>query len=1379
MRGVRSNLGSALLVGLIVLIAISGFAIASVPGSKWMNPSAPAAATPTAAIVQTHADLANTPLTTIKGSSSGLSPVGTTTFGTVSVIPNPSAYNPNAPDSVTVTLAPSGSLTTLVNDQSDVASAQYRDFLSAQQVGAQYGNPSYDSVAAYFAGYGLTVTPSATALTLTVSGSVSQVAAAFHTTMSSFTQTYQSEGMYDPLFGPNSGVAGSTESGPTIYANTAPAELPSGIATAVNGIAGLNQMVATPTISLPVGMDPGMYNPSSLDNNSTPPNSTGAVCQFGIAGPCNNELDLYQSDQEHNFLWTDFGPNGETCEEESGLCGTYQFMFPSTMPAVTGATQLWNGHSALGSEPDKGQGITIAVIEVGCAFPSDLSAWSNMTFPGTPNQLNSRLTQIALDIPGLELIPNNNLNNCIEQGEFAGWTLETSLDVEYAAAMAPAAHIDVIGVPYPGNFSAFDLAYADVAQYLSLGSTGGNCPSAGTLAAAGLYIVQGSAGTGTCGVTITSNSYGEGEQYEYFYGSPIYLTANDEELLLLNSVGVTNFFASGDDGGTYLTVNDFSAADSIGATSVGGAQITATGEGGPFPETDTNFTYCDGYLFEDFCIGVNATAYFVKANGIASTGYWSYGEGLSGTEKGVVGGGFGQSFVEPQQWWQNALDTYSTGAKIDPVVSLEAAFNMTIYGYGTWWLFYGGTSFACPTMAGQWALVEEQANLAFGNPKLGDANPLLYAAHNAYEAGAVASDPYTPMGDDQDSIAGPVNSFTWYYYNLSIENPSAPVQPLWFPSLANPAGSGWNYLQGLGIPNPALLSDDFFGATGVAGHSLLNPAFSVLEVTEGGLTATPTTLTAGTTYEFQIANTGGGTGVYNVWAYSGQSSNGTYGGGTLTSWQTGSNGTFTYTPTTGTPPGGDAATTYGYFLVKSVAGGSNADWSFVFFAVAAPTPSGTLTLCVVDPYGNCDSGAAEVTTFTTTTVGDYNLFGQAQVYLNGVPVSGAVVTQVSVYTQYQNRDESVPPAQYAPGMTLGTTLSDSRGEANFWINGFTAETNGTLATDIYTLTATYDGLTSNTTTVYAEPQSGSYYTGDLSASGGDATAITGDLSFAGMKYVDSINASVGSAPGQYETWTCPLPSGAAQPANTVLLPGCAPFYDTNFGADVWESGVSAGTLWLDLNTTGITGPIVLTITGVGVNDVTFGYCYSFFGESFCYKDEAVQNPMTWTDPLVFLPATVSANAVGTVSGTDAISWSGTPYTNYVGTELATGQLSLVWAGGSKVLASGLSGSYALDTTSLANGAYSVVFSESAPGTATTTRSVSIYVDNTPATAPAPAPTPAKSSGPELMGLSGEGLFLLAAALGAIVGGFGVYVATRRRKSSPPPPGGPVSPEGKS
>ncbi|EQD44525.1 subtilase family protein, partial [mine drainage metagenome] len=163
---------------------------------------------------------------------------------------------------------------------------------------------------------------------------------------------------------------------------------------------------------------------------------------------------------------------------------------------------------------------------------------------------------------------------------------------------------------------------------------------------------------------------------------------------------------------------------------------------------------------------------------------------------------------------------------------------------------------------------------------------------------------------------------------------------------------------------------------------------------------------------------------------------------------------------------------------------------------------------------------------------------------------------------------------------------------------FTAETNGNLPTQVVTLTATYDGLTSNTVTVFIEPQSGSFNTQDLTMTSGSSTssgAVTGVLTFSSMKDVNYVNVSVGSSPGQYVNTTYP-----------------AVYYDSN--NNIYVSGVFNGQVAVDLSTAGITGPIQISMVAGGTNDLSFGYC--FFG--FCFESQSV-GQITWSDPIVFLP----------------------------------------------------------------------------------------------------------------------------------------------------------------
>lgn len=1221
----------------------------------------------------------------------------------------------------TVALKPSGDLQGLVNALNDPNNPAFRHFLTINAVASGFGSTSYATAVDYFESYGLSVQPSAGLLTLSVSGSPAQMGAAFHTSFTAFAETYHSQGLWNPLYGDASAVANSTEYGAGFYANTAPLSLPSSLAGVVDGVSGLAGMTAQPQLVAPQFYGPGV-NVTALAEayNATHPGLLQAT-PYTSSITSDPTLTSIQGLAGANFTWYAGAPHSFDCSFFGIGCSSTQTLYPSTMHALSGAGNLWTGATTLDSQPDLGQGITIALIEVGCLDMGTVNqfssqVWNNPSQPGT--SLAARLTQIALNTPD-GLYPNSNLADCVQNGQSIGWTTETALDAEFVSTMAPLAHIDIIGVPAPGYFSAFDVAYTLIAQDLSLSSTGGTCPAGALLpatstgsASPGLYVVSGST-TGACSITITSNSYGAGEMYTAFSGSPMYITVEDTLLEELNAVGVTNFFASGDhSGASYAGANQAGApAVSPGSTSVGGGQTTAESNGSAFPVTGTAVCSSSFYLWDfggslgsqcvpnyiaqppsaSICNVVCAAPQPVaSATGLAGFTYWAYGGYVGGTNRGEVGGGFGQSILETQPWWQNGLDTYSTGAAMDPVVSFEAAFNETLYvctvSSGCLWLSgYGGTSFATPTVAGEWALIEEQANVAYGTPAMGDINPLLYAAHNAQEAGvsSFAADPFVDMTDQGYSwMTAPVNEFNWHYTNLSFEQPYDVILPWWFNTLYNPAGPQWNYLQGLGLIQISVLDQELIGPTGLAGHSLTNPAFQVQLVTPGGLVPLPgETLTAGTSYTLEVVDTNGQPGVYNVAAYSGQSSQGAYGGGTVSSLQSNASGQFTYTPASGTPPGRADATTYGYFLVTSLVG---TDWSFAQFAVAQPAAQGNLSLCVVDPSGICDTGVAEVTTLTTAITGDYNVFPRALVTLNGAPVGDAVVKETAVnVTSYQVLDPTLPLSSFAPGASLGQFITGSSGDSPFWTDTFTAELGGYLPTQVVKLTATYGGLVSNTVTVFVEPQTGSFNTSQLSLNSA-GTAVVGTLFFNNMKDVNFVNVSIGSAPGQFVNVTYP-----------------PVFYDSN--GSVWVSGVASGQIAVNLSAAGLAGPVELSLLASGTNDLTDMFCLE--GGLYCQGTYSVQNPIVWADPIVFLPATlVASQTTRAVAGNDTFAWTGTAYPG------ATGTLELVSPGGSNELATGMSGSYTLDTASLMDGWYSVVFTEHAPGV-TTTKTATFYTDN--------------------------------------------------------------------
>ncbi len=1184
------------------------------------------------------------PLVQMQGSAVAGQP---SSLGNFQLVSESNQFNPNAQLIVTLSLKPTGNLSSYIASLSNPNSPLYKQYTTAGSLGSMFGIPvqAYNSIVSYFKGYGINVQTSSARLSLTLIGTVSQFESAFNTQIGAYAIKYTSDGVWVPLFGNGSAVPGSVSLSPIEYVNTAGLSMPAGIAKYVSGITGLDGMAASPHLMLPYGMSPagivpGIYN----STNSLNLNSSQAP------GSISNPYDLgsVQNITYANFTWA---PNylTPTAAAFNDPSGNYQFLFPSTMHVLTGASNLWSGKSTIASEPDMGQGVTVAVIEVGDVPLSWLQGFAKEVWNNS-NQVTSRLSVINL------------LGANLFDGEIYGWTLETALDIEYIAAMAPDAHIDLVAVPNP-QFSSFDYAYQYIAQNLVSGNNA------------------------TDSISITSNSYGSGEEYTAFFGSPMYMTVENTLLSELNAVGVTNFFASGDYG-SYAAEFEYGAtsagmpAIANGSTSVGGGQLTAESNGLAFPDTGV---YA---LNSEF----NLEMQVAPATGVQSYTYWSYGFGEDGTFKGEIGGGFGQSIMSPQPWWQNALDTYSSGARMDPVVSGPAAFNMSVYT-GFWNLFYGGTSFATPITAGEWALIDEQANVAFGSPSMGDINPVLYQAHNAYEAGTpfVHFDPYIDMQNIGKGFNyGPTNSFDWYYFNLSINEPSDPIVPWWIFTLGNPAGNNWNYLQGLGMINVGIMDSALIGQVPSTEHALMNEPFTILQMTSSG-PAPFETLVGGHSYTFQIVLANGQPGgYYTVEAYSGGPNNGMYGGGTMMQIHTNAQGMFNYTPSYNMNSPSPAASEYGYFLASSV---SSSEASFQQFAVVLPpATTGNLTLGVTNALGMLETSVAEVPMFMDTQTGYYNLIGATgEVFLNGTPVSNAVVHEVSVNnTQFSYEDPTLPVSSYAPGVQIGTFLSDGRGMFNLWTDAFLAEINGPLYTQVELVYATYGNLTSNMVTVYVEPQGGSFYPNVGMNSAG--TALVGTVTFSDMKYVNYVNISIGSAPGQYVNVSYP-----------------PQFVDSLTGVPV--SGVFNGVITVNFTNLPPAGtPIVLSMVAEGYNDLSLAF--SFFGFTFSITD--VQNPIIWSDPLIInnpgqAPLTeLSSSEIGLVNGNLTISYSATS-----ATPLASSSLSMVSAAGQQIVSRNLptKGTLVINTADYPDGYYTITYSVTTSTGITSTSQETVYIDN--------------------------------------------------------------------
>ncbi|MEM3851861.1 MAG: protease pro-enzyme activation domain-containing protein [Methanomassiliicoccales archaeon] len=1093
---------------------------------------------------------------------------------------------------VTVGLKPSNVMNAYLSTIENPASPQYRHFLTASQIGNEFGinSATYGMIVSYFKSYGLQVMQSSTRLLITLNGTVSQLESALHTTIG--------------LFSSNTSQ---------VYLNTLPLSLPSQIANQVLGVAGLDGAYAQPSL-----------NHLNLSLTSTL-NTTGDTS-------LNVSQALYYA--SGNYTWSPFG----------GIYGNYQFLWPGTLPAVTGAHNLWYGRSTIASEPDLGQGVTIAVTEVGLISPTTISEFSQEVFHN-PNQLPDRFTQIGVDIP--------NLSAGIQDAHEWGWTGETALDIEYIAAMAPEAHIVLVGVPND-LLEGFDVGYQAISQYLTNGTplpTNSN-----------VKIITGPA-QGATDISITSNSHSFEAIDTEFFASPFDVLVQEELVNILAIQGVTQFFATGDsgsnNGGTVLQTSR--PVESPGVVGVGGGQLTVNSNGVEFPMTGVSTTISD------------IPMEVAQATGISSFTYWSFGGGGGGT--------YAASTTIPQPWWENALDTYSTGTEIIPVISNAAAFNMTLFNAGHWFEFYGGTSFATPISAGEWALIEEQANVAYGNPKFGSINALLFEAHNAFEAGALSTNVFVQMTDIGVGWDwAPFNSFDWNFLNTSQEYPQDLNLPEWYPSIFNPAGPGWNFLQGLGLPLVDEMDAALIGQVPSTQHALTDLAFAVLLNTSSGLESIQS-LTGGVTYNFTVVTSQGSVADdVTVTAYSGGPNNGTYGGGAYTTIST-TDGSFQYTPSYAAWPTPTNASEYGFFFVRSDGGiGASALWGFQQFAVDQPPLQGALQLSVLTPYGFSNNSTVEVTMFNDFNVQDtYNFGTLGLVTLNGAPLMNAMVMQTAVSINYQSIDPTVSPSQYAPGMTIGQWLSDFRGQVYMWNNPLVAANNGPVPTQIYTVQAFYDNMSSNVVTVYVEPQAGAYIP-ELSINPLNGN-LQGQVVFSGMKYLNFVNVSIVGLQGAYVNETFPV--------NT-----------TYNGAVPVNMSIPQSLIGM---------PIEVSMMAEGENTISLPF--SFF--VYSTPSESFGDPIIWymtfSIPYLGCDPQSSVNvSAPMINGVTTIHYSGMWNGNG-----SYGELILSYGDQSSVLVKTdeLSGAFVWNTTSLPDGFYVLTYTVITPTGLKASSSAQVYLDN--------------------------------------------------------------------
>jgi subtilase family serine protease len=411
--------------------------------------------------------------------------------------------------------------------------------------------------------------------------------------------------------------------------------------------------------------------------------------------------------------------------------------------------------------PNKGEGQTIVLVDsygtpTGAA---DLKKFHDTFFPGEPAPNYDAV--YPLGKPDYKNVGNGQSGSSAAEG----WAGEATLDIEWSYAMAPRAHIVLLGVPpaETEGVQGFPNLFKAISDAIDAYPRG----------------------------TVFSQSFGITEQT--FGGAAATQTARfDAVYKKAIDKGDTVLASSGDDGTTgpskrhrdsvnYTTPTAGWPATSPYVTAVGGTQLqygwTWT------PTSDTAFTADGNYN----------PAYFAYTNGGNTEPVWN--------ESWLpAASGGGPSAIYPRPSWQDSVAGRIPGNhRAVPDLAWDAAVNGGVLVYTSFfpsvdrvgWHLYGGTSSSSPQVAGLVALINEQQRKA-GQPPVGHLAPLLYKIGS----NAAAFRDVTPI-QQGTALSGNLTDNRLFDYNGDGADVTPGPVPGW------PVRTGWDMTTGFGTPKAA------------------------------------------------------------------------------------------------------------------------------------------------------------------------------------------------------------------------------------------------------------------------------------------------------------------------------------------------------------------------------------------------------------------------------------------------------------------------------------------------------------------------------------------------------------------------------------------------
>jgi subtilase family serine protease len=375
-----------------------------------------------------------------------------------------------------------------------------------------------------------------------------------------------------------------------------------------------------------------------------------------------------------------------------------------------------------------GEGVTIMIVDSfgSPTIRADLAAFDRQFgYPDPP-----KFTVIAPE----GKIPAFNRNN----GDRAGWAGETTLDVEYAHALAPGANILLVETPVSETEGVTGFPQIVRAEEYALAH----------------YPV---------GVISQSFSATEETFKDYAQLGPLRAAYQDA-----SRRHVTVLAASGDAGAT-----DFGSDESSYYT----RRVTS------WPDSDPLVTAVGGTQLRPHGAGYTSVAW----NDTYDQAWNTYAAGSTDPAPSASGGGTSEFFGRPS--YQDGVKAVTGAHRGVPDIAMSAACDGAVTVYGSYlpgqagWSLTCGTSEATPEFAAIVALADQVA----GHP-LGLINPALYQLEAGHAAGIV------DVATGNNTV-----SFSQATANPGAGSPASAGKPQTVKGY--PAGKGYDLVTGVGTVN--------------------------------------------------------------------------------------------------------------------------------------------------------------------------------------------------------------------------------------------------------------------------------------------------------------------------------------------------------------------------------------------------------------------------------------------------------------------------------------------------------------------------------------------------------------------------------------------------